>query len=252
MNVDLDNNFIGKLNRLMGYVSYRGFTLRYQQSNLRGMATWTGDPVSGMPTQSSFDNLFISIDLLHYFELSHSTGQEFYYGIGYASYQLPVQLDCTIYYKDFNYVSDGTDVYQPDMTFHLYSLMFGFDTLHDAMRPDTRGPMSLQGLSMWGATQDRIGGGVTTISDQAKSWVETANPGRTLGSPTVIDVLVDYDLTIGIQWVKPIGICSIGSRFGLQSRRAVYPNIPVKRGSRRYFACRGCSIFLPSPLWPHI
>ena len=35
--------------------------------------------------------------------------------------------------------------------------------------------MSVNGFSKWGATQDRFGGDVTTISDQAKSWVEAAN-----------------------------------------------------------------------------
>ena len=78
LDVDVDNNFVGKLNRLMGYIDYEGFTLRVQNSTLRGTAVWTGTKVPGMPSQTSFDNSYTSVDLLYYTK----NGGLDYFGIG--------------------------------------------------------------------------------------------------------------------------------------------------------------------------
>jgi hypothetical protein len=228
LNVDVDDNMIGKINRFMGYINYDGFTLRVQKSELRGTAMWSGGPVSSMPTQSSFDNPFISVDLLYYKE----TGSIDYFGIGYMSYHLPVQIDILTYDPDRDSVWWNPDVaaaYQPDMAFHIYSILFGFDTLHQAFtRTGTFARM--QNLSVWMATQDRVGAGISYIGDDVKYWMEDASQ-KTLWSKTQIAMLVDYNLIIGLQWVKDIkpvrlGL-GLGYEIGGQIVECVTPKGPV-------------------------
>jgi hypothetical protein len=230
LKVDVDDNFIGKLNRFMGYVNYSGFTLRVQTSRLRGTAYWEGDPVAGMPAQSDFDNPFVSVDLLHYWKDDASM----YYGLGYTSYRLPVQLDCLTYdtsrgevwwayYGDYN-----VSFYQPDMAFHIYSVLFGIDTLHGAFAG--KGPFSWQGFGLWMWTQDRAGAGLSYISDETKDVIQTAY-GKPLWSATQIAMLVDYNLTLGVQWVGDLGrarlALGLGYNVGGQIVVCITPKGPV-------------------------
>jgi hypothetical protein len=206
IDLNVDNNVIGKIYGLMGYIGYYGFMLRAQTSELRGTLSWTGQSVSGMPSEVSFDNRYTSIDLLHAFK---GDDYSMYWGIGYTSYRLPVQLDCLTYDNTRQEVWWAGDVYQSDMAFHVYSLLLGIDTL--------RGSFSghgAQGFSVLAMSQDRAGGGVSTISDQAKAWVEERNPGLKLLSSTQIAMLVDYDLSLGLQWVGNAGPVRIGAGLG--------------------------------------
>jgi hypothetical protein len=184
-----------------------------------------------MPLKTSFANPFVCVDLLYY-----STGGAIdYFGIGYSSYRLPVQLDCLIFDTTRNSVwwAPTGAVYQPDMAFHIYSALFGIDTLHEAFaRTGTFSRM--QGFSIWLATQDRAGAGLSAISDEAKAWVESANGGRRLWSAQQIAMLVDYNLTLGLQWVGGIGPVrmglGLGYNIGGQTVLCVTPKGPVKAG----------------------
>jgi hypothetical protein len=226
LNVDVDNNFIGKLSRFMGYINYSGLALRVQTSELSGTATWDGATVADMPAQCSFDNRFISVDLLYY----RKNDSSMYYGIGYTSYQLPVQLDCLTYDDSRQEVwwANGS-VYQPDMAFHIYSALLGFDTLHGAFEKSGMYG-SMQGFSFWASTQDRAGVGLSYISDQAKRWVEAEN-GKPLWSAEQIAMLVDYYLTLGLQWVGDVGPARLGIGLGFnlggQTLTCVTPKGPV-------------------------
>ncbi|MDY7028307.1 MAG: hypothetical protein SVR04_08430 [Spirochaetota bacterium] len=234
LSVDVDDNLIGKFNRLMGYVNYEGFSLRVQSSTLRGTAEWNGEAVAGMPGEYVFDNPLVSVDLLRY---TDRDGID-YFGIGYTSYRLPVQLDCLIYDTTRGEVwwAPQGAVYQPDMAFGIYSLLFGVDTLHEAFAM-TGIMASMQGFRPWMATQDRVGVGLSHISDEARTWVETANSvdtPRTLWSTEQIAMLVDYDLTLGMQWVGDLGQLrlgfGIGFNIGGQVVMCITPRAPVEAG----------------------
>lgn len=212
LTVDVDDNFIGKLDRFMGYVNWDGFTLRVQASTLRGEALWTGAAVPGMPAQSEFDNPFASVDLLYY----KRKGGIDYWGLGYTSYRLPVQLDCLTYDEERGEVwwAPVSALYQPDMAFRIYSALFGLDTLYEAFaRSGTFAAM--QGASLWLATQDRAGLGLAYISDEARAWIEAAN-GLPLWSATQIAMLVDYDLIVGLQYVRDLGRLRLGLGLGFE------------------------------------
>ncbi len=213
LNVDVDDNLIGRLNRFMGYINYDGFTLRVQTSELRGTAIWTGANLPGMPFEYPFDNPFISVDLLYY----KQSGGIDYFGAGYTSYRLPVQLTILTYstVEDSVWWADQSTAYQPDMAFHIYSVLFGLDTLQEAFsRSGTFAQM--QGLTVWMATQDRAGVGLSYISDEAKSWIEAANGNLPLWSATQIAMLVDYNLILGAQWVGDLGPVRLGLGLGFE------------------------------------
>jgi hypothetical protein len=213
LNVDVDNNLVGKLDRLMGYINYDGFTLRVQTSELRGTAVWTGADLAGMPSSTRFDNPFISVDLLYY----RQTGGLDYFGLGYTSYHLPVQLTILTWDPARNSVwwAKQSTAYQPDMAFQIYSLLFGLDTLHEAFTK-TGTLARMQGFGFWAATQDRAGAGISYISDETKGWIEAANPGTTLWSATQIAMLVDYNLILGAQWVGDLGPVRLGAGAGFE------------------------------------
>ena len=206
IDLDVDDNVIGKIYNILGYVGYQGFMLRAQTAELKGTLRWTGASLPGMPESVSFDNRYTSIDLLHAFKGGDYSN---YWGIGYSSYMLPVQLDCLTYSDSRQEVWWAGDVYQPDMAFHIYSLLLGMDTLRSSF--SGHGP---QGLSVLCMTQDRAGGGVSYISDQAKAWVEEANPGCSLWSTTQLAMLIDYDLSLGVQWAGNAGPVRIGAGMG--------------------------------------
>jgi len=227
LDIDVDNNLIGRLDRFMGYINYDGFTLRVQTSELRGTAFWTGADLAGMPAVYPFDNPFVSVDLLYY----RQTGGIDYFGAGYTSYRLPVQLTILTYSDAEGSVWWATQctAYQPDMAFHIYSGLFGLDTLHEALV--RRGTFAgMQGLTIWMATQDRAGVGLAYISDETRGWIEAAN-SLPLWSATQIAMLVDYDLILGAQWVGDLGPVRLGLGLGFevggQTVMCVTPKGPV-------------------------
>ena len=228
LDVDVDKNLVGEVNRFMGYMNYDIFELRVEKSTLKGTANWEGAPQGGMPQSVSFDNPFVNVDLLYY--LGGDVGVS-YLGIGYSSYRLPVQLDCLTFdaSRDSVWWAPVVSFYQPDMAFHIYSVLLGIDSLHDALME--KGLFGrLQGFSPWLWTQDRAGAGISEISSEAESWIRSAN-GLPLWSSTQIAMLVDYNLTLGLQWVGHLGRLRMGFGLGYnvggQTVTCVTPKGPV-------------------------
>lgn len=224
-----DNNFIGQINQFMGFLNIDVFEARVEYSRLKGTAHWLGEPKVGMPNSVSFDNQLLNIDLLY------ASPQGMYFGIGYSSYSLPVQLDSLVWDDTRGSVwwAPEGSFYQPDMKFSIYSLLFGFDTLYDSLfQKGIFGTM--QGLSLWAWTQDRFGVGSSLISDEVKETIETANHPLTLWSAHQIAMMVDYNLTLGVQYVQQIhrfhfGI-GIGYNIGGQTVTCITPKGPVESG----------------------
>jgi hypothetical protein len=79
--------------------------------------------------------------------------------------------------------------------------------------------------------------GLSHISDEARTWVETANSvdtPRTLWSAEQIAMLVDYDLTLGLQWIGGLGPIRLGFGLGFniggQVLTCITPKGPVEVG----------------------
>ena len=158
-----------------------------------------------MPNSVDFDNQLLNIDLLY------SSPQGLYFGAGYSSYSLPVQVNCLVWDDSRGSVwwAPDASLYQPDMKFSIYSFLLGFDTLHDALfQKGIFGTMP--SLSIWAWTQDRFGVGYSVISDEVKDVIEEANGGLNLWSANQIAMMVDYNLTLGVQFVKQINRFHLG------------------------------------------
>ena len=208
--VNVDDNFIGKFNRVMGYLGYHDFSIRLQTSRLKGTLDWSGSAVAGMPESADFDNRFITVDLLYY---PKKQGSDFYFGLGYMSYELPTQIECLVLNSSKEIIY-GKDVYQPDMKFRTYSFLFGFDTLQSAFMGTPSLMNTGDGFGFWAATQDRAGGGLSRISDETETWIEEANPGRFLRDNDQIIMMVDYNLTLGLRWTGDLGPVRLGAGVG--------------------------------------
>jgi len=218
LGVNVDDTLIGKVKRIAGYLNWRGLSLRVQNADLNGTVRWTGTPVAGQPAYATFSDSFLNVDLLYYpGDAGKNSDMGMYFGIGYTAYSLPVQLDClSLSSTGSGEVVGVSPVYQEDMQFGIYSFLFGFDTLATAIRTSstTSGPTSIPGgFFLWMATQDRFGGGFATISDEGERRVETLN-SRTLVSNRVFTMVVDYELTGGIQYVKRFRRLNVGAGAG--------------------------------------
>lgn len=139
-----------------------------------------------MPNNSSFDNRFVTVDLPYY---PASPASQFYFGLGYTSYQLPTQLECL--------------VLSPSEVPYLFFLIW-FDTLYSAF-------MQVESIMNTG---DRFGAGLSDISDEAKAWVEAANPGRQLYDSHQFTMMVDYSLTLGLRWTGDVCPARLGLGVG--------------------------------------
>jgi hypothetical protein len=228
VNLDVDANLIGKLDRIMGFFSVDGFTGRIQSSVLRGTATWVGNtlPVDH-PTSTTFDNRFLNVDLLRVIR-GGDAGISF--GIGYTSFSLPVQLDLLTLDASGDVVSPKSWTYQENMDFHIYSILFGMnDPLDSAVmgREDANGRSELtQGFFIWLYDMDRFGVGVAHVSDYEKGVIETIT-NQTLAGQDSLAMVVDFDMTIGIRWLGKVNDARVGFGIGYRFGGDLVLSLPL-------------------------
>lgn len=218
LGVNVDDTLVGKVKRIAGYLNWRGLSLRVQNADLNGTVHWVGTAVAGQPSYTTFSDSFLNVDLLYYpADAGRNSDTGLYFGFGYTAYSLPVQLDCLSLSSTGSLEVVGVSpVYQEDMQFGIYSFLFGFDTLATAIRTPSSGANLTSipaGFFPWMATQDRFGGGFATISDEGERRVEAANH-RTLVSNRVFTMVVDYELTGGLQFVKRFRRVNVGAGVG--------------------------------------
>jgi len=188
---EVDGNAVGRLQKILGYLGYKKFMLRMQSGDLRGKATWNGPATAGQPSSVDFESKFSSVDLLMWGKA------EFFYGVGYASYEIPMQVNTEVL-NSAGQIVYGREVYDDAVPVKSYAFLFGFDTMQSALRNDQ------EGFGFWAYTQDRVGVGTVELSNKAVTRAETANPGRKAMSTSLFSGMVDYDLTLGIYWIKKI------------------------------------------------
>ena len=198
---DVDGNAVGRIQKVLGYLGYKKFMLRMQSGDLRGKATWTGPATAGQPSSVDFQSKFSSVDLLMWGK------SEFFYGFGYASYEIPMQVNTEVLNGAGNIVY-GQEVYDDAVPVKSYAFLFGFDTMQSALRAEKTG------FGFWAYTQDRFGFGTVELSNKAVTRAEAANPGRTAMSTSLFSGMVDYDLTLGMYWIKNLNRARISLGTG--------------------------------------
>ena len=200
VSLDVDNNLVGKLNRVMGYVGFHGFFLRVQNATLKGTADWEGKALTGQPLSYSINTTYQNIQLIRGLQ----DEKEWFWGFGYSTLTLPVQVSV---WGDINRVYTNYDSVDPASQLKIYSLLFGFDTLNwYSLKAN-------DGLGFWCFTQDMLGYGSQSVDPTVEQRIKTFYSGRTIPS-SLTTTLIDYTLTIGMKWERRFSSTGWGFGFG--------------------------------------
>lgn len=213
VNAEFENNLVGKAYRFAGYVGIKRIMIRIQTGLIKGTATWTGTPIDGVITEFPFNNRYTNIDLLLLPKKEKSGIQ--YYGIGYTSLKLPIQVNTLITSGGKENQKYGNAVFDSLYTIKAYSFLFGFDLITaEAMNPSSfKG-----GFGAFVATQDKAGLGMCYMTKEAVQRAELVNPGKTAVTSSLFSALVEYNISAGLKYSHRIGkgviIAAAGYDFG--------------------------------------
>lgn len=208
VSVDVDNNVVGKLNRLMGYIGAGGFFLRLQTTNLKGAADWQGTALTGQTSHYNIDTSYQNIELVRAFGQDKSS----FWGLAYSTLTLPEQISV---WGNINNVYTGYDSVDPAGAMKIYSLLFGSDSLNwNSIRRN-------DGFGFWAYTQDMFGWGSQTVSAAVEDRISKYFGGRTI--PTSLDtLLIDYTLTLGAKWERHSSTMAIGLGLGFNFHGTIW------------------------------
>ncbi len=212
VNLDVDNNIVGKLNKITGLLGFKKVSLRVSGGKITGTANWKGEPVPGQPETAEVDTKYISIDLLYSIWKSHGS---VYVGISYTSYDMPMEIEGLIRNSKNQVTIAPNSAYDDNVKIQTYGIVFGFDSLNDAIKSGK------EGFTLWAFTQDSIFAGQLKISDEGMRRLAAANPSYDLVDKNKFFVLgVQYDLTLGLGWTKKIGrsILGLGAGYNFSGR----------------------------------
>jgi hypothetical protein len=208
ININLDNNFVGKLYNFMGRIGYKNAAIRVSGGDITGSAHWGGSLVPGQPSDVNVDTKYLSVDLLipmwwikdNESEGIYNLGR--YFGLSYTRYEMPLEFQA-LTEDHWAYPA-----YDDKILFHTYGLIIGFDNLNWSIL--TR----REGFLFWLYTQDTFFGGSLDLSDEGARRLEAANPGKSITATNFFLLGVQYDLTVGIGWVKKINKSALGVGLG--------------------------------------
>jgi len=209
------DNRLSKAYRIGGFVSYKRIMLRFQTGKISGTAHWTSTLTPETPVALPFDNRYTNVDLLYLPNTPALKGNLFYYGVGYTSIKMPIQVNTLTTEGGKENQIYGTPVYDSLFSVSAYSFVFGFDLI----ATEAGNPEAFKGgFGLFAATQERFGGGMCTISNDAVARAEEANTLRTARSSNLAEVLIEYNLSAGIKYSHRIGqgilIAAVGYDFG--------------------------------------
>ena len=215
LNAQFEDNLVGKAYRIAGFVGIKRIMLRVESGKIRGTARWTGTPIQGASTSIPFDNRYTNIDLLYLPNTPSLKGNLFYYGVGFTSFKMPVQINTLTTESGKGSQKFGVPVYDSLFSVTAYSLVFGFDLI----ATEASNPKAFKGgFGMFATTQDKFGGGMSKMSSEALKRAEDANPLRTAASSNLPAALVEYNLSVGFKYSQRIGsgiiIAALGYDFG--------------------------------------
>jgi len=218
INALVDNNLVGRLDRFMGWIGKNDYVLRVQKGKLRGHATWNTTLASNEVRDFDFSNDYNAVDLIK--EFDEGAG---YFGIGYVSLEMPVQVNTLWTDSDRANQHNGVSVYDPDYKMKIYAFLFGFDTMSADVKHKTADTKGKFGFFM--STQDKFGAGTGKISDAAVKSAVELNTGRTPVDPSLTVLYVDYDASMGVQWTKTGERASVGLGLGYNIGGSLFASI---------------------------
>ncbi|MBL0059352.1 MAG: hypothetical protein IPP35_09635 [Elusimicrobia bacterium] len=224
VNVDLDNNEVGEVNRITGYLGLKKTYLRVQTGRLRGVASWDGALGTGQTDTVAFDNTFNHVDLLYWLQ-PKKMRTPLYFGLGYTSLKMPVEMQTmTTPGKKENQVL-GTPVFDPDFQGRFYDLLFGFDTFASSMlyEDSMEAKMKVKGFGIFFATEDRAGLGQIRVGKDALAAASQLNGNRQPVDDKLFSGWIEYNVSMGLSWTGRLGQgrLSLGAGYEFMGATAV-------------------------------
>jgi len=215
VNVQLEDNFIGKLYKFSGYLGFKKTYLRIQTGKISGNATWTGNVIPNYSPTFPFSYRYTNIDLLLSLGKAKMTGT--YIGLGYTSLKVPIQVNTLITQSDQAHQEYGVPVFEKAFSIKAYSLLFGFDLMQSEAITKKGMIKTKPGFGIFAATQDKVGLGMSYLTEESMTKAEEVNPGRNSVGGDLFSALVEYQISVGPKWSANIGkgifIIGLGYEF---------------------------------------
>ncbi len=195
--INVDDNAVGKANKIAAYVGIKRLFLRLEKGNMKGVANWNGLLAPGQSAHEAFDNKFMHVDLiLHSNSMLDGTG---YWGVGYTTFNLPAEIQTTFTYTNRQGQVEGVRAFDPDFQVKCYSFIFGFDTFSGETLGTGIGKFE-EGFGFFGSGEDRFGLGYSYISDAGIKAAEFLNPGLKATEQKLFGGFVENDTDMGFKW----------------------------------------------------
>ena len=230
INAQFENNLVGKLHRFSGFIGSKRTALRIQSGTMRGIANWSGSDVPIYSNKFTFNNKYVDIDFLYY---PKKTGTFAYFGLGYTSMKLPIQLNTLVTSGGKVDQKYGIAVYDTCYSTKTYSFLFGFDNLTTQLIKSSKKSR----LGMFVKTQDKFGVGSALISKNAEKVAELMNPGNKSVGRNHISGLVEYNLALGVKWTNSFNRVNLVLASGYEvagALLAVFGGAATKPGELGY------------------
>ncbi len=226
-------NSIGTYQDLIGYLGYKNWVMRAEQSRLYGTSSWNGALASGQSGQTNFDNQYTSIDAVYELGIS-------YISLGYSSLSLPVALNATRAQCGYSVCNmNGTSVYDPNYPLKTFEFDFGWDTLAGKFLDQ-----SLNSNSSWGFfSRGLVGVGIgqARLDSQTISYAEQLNGEYPLHSSVFTNMIDRADVSFGVKWDHQFW--NIPTALGVGYEAGTFVVMPITNGGTpNYFTGFGLNI----------
>jgi len=224
VNINYQNNLIGKLYKYSGYLGFKNITLRIQTGKLSGTAEWTGSPIANYMSIFLFDYRYTNIDLIK--SLGKKRTMPGYWGLGYTSLKVPIQVNTLKTATDQAHQEYGVPVFDKGFSIKAYSFLFGFDIMQNEAieKKFSFGRKRDSGFGFFAATYDKFGLGMSKLNDEAIKKAEEVNPGLKSVGGNLFSALIEYQLSLGPKWSVKIGRTRLIVGMGYEFSGAMVAN----------------------------
>lgn len=186
--------------RIYGLLGYSAIALRIQHSSYSGTGKWNGRAMPNEASNFSFESDFSEVDLLYRIQVPYKYPFEFYFGLGYAAYTLPAQVNVLSNgrssYSGQNY---GEPVFQKDVQFDHLNVIVGFDKLESNLAVEPH-----PGFDLWLACELGMGFGKIKINDQTFHQLQELNKNWTVRNQNYNAMFIALSGTAGVMWTGKI------------------------------------------------
>jgi hypothetical protein len=195
----VDNNIIGKLDTILGYVGVSSFALKVSESHIRGTGHWSKAMTADMQPRFKFNDKVQSFDLVYNIGEKTMGGIEsLYFGITYTELTVPMEVKVNEQPAS-GYLLSGKPCYDEKFSLKSFGIVFGFDMLKDKQRNS--------GLDFFAVSQDRFNlVNNYSFSNAAVARARALNHGYTLKKTSGTEFYpfgsgyLDNETGIGLCW----------------------------------------------------